>query len=93
MKKAVILGLVGLNVALLTALLLTAEPPKAYGQAIRGATDYLVITGHYDTDYDAMYIIDQGRRKMCYFLFDRTQKRLIPYGMRKLRIDFQHEDR
>ena len=93
MKRAAILGLVGLNLALLTALLLASEEPKAYGQALRGATDYVVVTGHYDTDYDALYVIDQGKRKMCYFLFDRTQKKLISSGMRKLRIDFQHEER
>jgi hypothetical protein len=88
MKRALILGLVGLNIVLLAALTLAPDPPKAYGQAVRHATDYLVVTGHYENDYDALYIIDLAKRKMCYFLFDRVQKQMIPYGMRKLRIDF-----
>ena len=88
MKRAMIIGLVALNLFLLAALYYAQDEPKAYGQAVRGATDYLVATNHYERDYDAMYVIDVGRRKMCYFLFDRTNKRMMPYGPRKLRIDF-----
>jgi hypothetical protein len=88
MKRAVIIGLVVVNVVLLAALLLATDPPKAYGQAVHGATDYLVVTGHYERDYDAIYMIDLGRRKMCFFLFDRTTKRMTPYAIRKLRTDF-----
>jgi hypothetical protein len=88
MKRALILGLVGLNIVLLAALTFAPDPPKAYGQAVRHATDYLVVTGHYENDYDALYIIDLAKRKMCYFLFDRVNKRMQPYALRRLRVDF-----
>lgn len=88
MKRALIIGLVVVNVVLLAALLLATDPPKAYGQSVHGATDYMVVTGHYDPEYDAAFVIDLGRRKMCFFLFDKTTKRMIPYAMRKLRTDF-----
>jgi len=87
MKRAVIVGLVALNVLLLTALLFAPEKP-AYGQAYHGATDYLVTTAHFGRDYDALYVVDLAQRKMVYFLFDRTTKKMIPYGLRKLYIDF-----
>jgi hypothetical protein len=88
MKRALIIGLVVVNVVLLAALLLATDPPKAYGQSYRGTHDYLVATGHFQRGFDAMYVIDLARRKMCYFLFDKTTKRMIPYAMRKLRTDF-----
>jgi hypothetical protein len=92
MKRSLIIGLVVANVVLLAALTLTTDPPKAYGQAVRGSTDYLVTTGHFEHGYDAIYMIDLGKRKMCYFLFDRTNKRMQAYSMRKLRVDFPATD-
>ena len=87
MKRAVIIGLVAVNLVLLTAVVFAPDKP-AYGQAYHGATDYLVSTAHFERDYDAIYVVDLAKRKMVYFLFDRTAKKMIPYGLRKLAIDF-----
>src|ERR1035437_7025693 len=92
MKRSLIIALVVANVVLLAALPLTTDPPKAYGQAVRGATDYLITTGHFERGYDAIYMIDLQKRKMCYFLFDRTNKRMQAYAMRKLRNDFPNPE-
>lgn len=88
MKRALIIALVVVNVGLLAALMLATDPPKAYGQAVRGATDYLVVTGHYERNYDAIYMIDLAKRKLCFFLVDKTTKKIQPYSLRRLRTDF-----
>ena len=87
MKRAVIVGLLALNVVLLAGLLFAPDKP-AYGQAVHGATDYLTTTAHFGRDYDALFVVDLAKRKMVYFLFDRTTKKMVPYGLRKLYIDF-----
>jgi uncharacterized membrane protein len=92
MKRAVIVGLVALNVVLLVALAMAPDGSKAYGQTDRGAHDYLVTTGHFDHDYDALYVVDLAKRRMCYFLLDKTTKKMIPYGARKFRFDFPAEE-
>jgi hypothetical protein len=92
MKRAIIVGLVALNLVLLAALATSGDGSKAYGQAVRGATDYLVTTGRYQKDYDALYVIDLGKRRMCFFLLDRTSKKMTPYGARKFKFDFPAEE-
>ena len=88
MKRALIIALVVVNVVLLAALALATDPPKAYGQAVHGATDYLVVTGHYERNYDVIYMIDLGKRKLCYVLLDKTNRTIVPYSPRKLTNDF-----
>jgi hypothetical protein len=93
MKRFLIIGLVVVNLVLLAALTLASDPPKAYGQSMRGATDYLVVTGRYESGYDALYVIDLAKRKMIYLLFDKTNKRMQAYTpARKLRVDFGSEE-
>jgi hypothetical protein len=92
MKRAIIVGLVALNLVLLAALATGGDGSKAYGQAVRGTTDYLVATGHYQKDYDALYVIDLAKRRMCYFLLDKTTKKMTPHGARKFKFDFPTEE-
>jgi hypothetical protein len=93
MKRAILIGLVVLNLALLAALAFSGDGSKAYGQTIRGGHDYLVSTGRFEKDYDALYVVDLSKRRMCYFLLDRTTKKMTPYGARKFRFDFPEEGR
>jgi len=93
MKKAIILTLVGVNLALLVSLALVSEPPKAYGQSIKGGTDYLMITGRLRQNYDIIYLVDTGKRRMAALIVDQTSKRITPHGARRLTVDFQAEHR
>jgi hypothetical protein len=88
MKKGIIIGLVALNLVLLWALAFTDKGTTANGQAMRGNVDYLVSTGKFNKDYDALYVIDLAKRRMCFFLLDPTTRKLSANGARKLRADF-----
>ncbi len=59
-KKSAIVGLVGLNLFLLAALILTSyEPPEALAQRRPGrAGDFLMCTVQIHEDYDAVAIIN-----------------------------------
>lgn len=89
MKKTVIIALVCVNVALLASLMLWATTPKANAQVLRGGADYLLMTGHIGSDWDAVYIIDMGSRRLLAWQFDKTKKRLVPIRGRQLKNDFR----
>lgn len=88
MKKLVIVALICVNVALVLALFLGRSEPTAKAQAIRGGTDYLLLTAKVNTDTDAVYVLDMAKRKMMGFEFDTTMKRLKPIRARDLANDF-----
>ena len=90
MKKTLILALVCVNAALLLALVLGSQPAKA--QAVRGATDYLLVTGRLTSTSDAIYVIDMAERKLAAWRFDKTDKRLVQYKGRDLARDFRREE-
>ena len=91
MKRALIVTLVGVNAALLLALVFGANASDAKAQGIVGAnTDYLIMTGQTGKSDDAVYIIDVRKQGMVAFRFDRGKKKLIPFrGVRKLKTDFR----
>ncbi len=88
MKKELIVALVCLNVGLLTALLVgpLTEPAKA--QVAVGGSNYLVVTGTYRGDDEAVYIIDLRSRRLAAWRFDRTKKNMVGFGARELSRDF-----
>ena len=92
MKKALIVVMVCVNL-LLAALLLGVTLPRAEAQTVRGASNYLVVTGKYDKDrvqYDAVYVVDLVTRKLLGMRFDKRAKRMVPLGRaRELGRDFQ----
>lgn len=90
MKKLLIILLVCLNIGLL-AVLLTTSSPKAGAQGYP-ATDYVVVTGEIDDNYDALYIIDSARRRMAAWRFDASSKRLLRIDTRNLKTDFPSFD-
>jgi len=91
MKKALIVTLLGLNIALLVALVLGANSPEAKAQVagVRKYTDYIMITGHMSTDVDAVYVVDMATKRLAAWKFDKTRKRLIRYRVRDLGRDFE----
>ena len=88
MKRLAIILLVCINVALL-ALVLGKTLPRAEAQTMRGASDYLLMTGRIDQDEEVLYVIDVARRRLGTMRYDRTQGRMVPYGSRDLTRDFR----
>ncbi len=86
MKKLLIVLLVCLNIGLLAALL-TVGSPKAGAQGYR-STDYVVVTGQIDQNYDALYVIDTARQRMAAWRFDQNKRRLLQLDTRNLKTDF-----
>ena len=91
MKKAMIVALVCLNVALLGALVFVAEVPPAHAQATFGGTNYLMVTAKIDKNTDALYVVDLASRRMAGFEMDTTKKRMVAFGARRLVMDFGHK--
>lgn len=87
MKKALIVALVFVNVGLAAALIAGSVPP-AQAQTIRGANDFLMMTGRIEQSFDAIYILDMQNRRLAAWQFDRTTKRLKPFKGRVLTTDF-----
>jgi hypothetical protein len=88
MKKAIIVTLVCVNVALLAAMVLVSNVPPAYGQSVRGATDYMVVTGHIQSEFDAMYVLDTGARRLVPIRMNQTTKKMEVWKGRRLVMDF-----
>jgi hypothetical protein len=88
MRRIVIAALVCVNVALLAALLLGADPAEA--QVVGGGTDYMVITARIAEGHEAVFIIDVGEQEMAAWKFDRKRRRLVGLGeARQLTRDFR----
>ena len=92
MKKALIVLLVCVNL-LFAALLFGVTLPRAGAQTIRGASNYLVVTGKYEderVEYDAVYVVDLVTRRLAGMRFDKRARRMVPLGRaRDLGRDFQ----
>ncbi len=89
MKKALIITLLCFNAALLVGLVLGTRSQRAEAQAFRGAANYLMITGHIGTNWDAVHVIDMGGRQIRSWRYDKTRKRLVPFTGRSLEADFR----
>jgi len=92
MKKAIIAVLVCVNAALLAALMLGKNTPKAH--AYPGAimpNNTIMITGQIRDDEDAVYIIDMASERLAAFEFQGkgASKRLRPLGSRDLKLDLK----
>ena len=77
MKRTIIVALLCVNVGLLLALIV-ASSDRAYGQVY--TTDYLVVTGQVAGDWEAVYVLDLGRRRLLALGFDKQKKRVAPFG-------------
>ncbi len=92
MKQVIIVALVCLNASLLVALVFGIGTPPAKAQVIGGGTNYIMITGDIRQDYDAIYIMDLGKRKLAALKFDKKgglrKGKLVMSGIRDLSRDF-----
>lgn len=88
MKRALIITLVCLNVALVAAVMLVSTPP-AQAQAVRGAPDYLMVTAAITAGNDGVFVLDMAQRRLGAWKYDKTARRMMPYRGRQLARDFQ----
>ena len=90
-KKSIIVGLIGVNLALLVALVFTtAALPTAQAQpggAVGGG--YAMITNRIDTNTDALFLLDAKAQRLHAFVPDRRQGGRLTYvNYRNLKPDF-----
>ena len=91
-KRAIIVLLVGVNLILLTTLILSSWTlPAAYSQAAPLGQNYVMVAGEIRDGQDALYILDLPRRRMHVFVPNRDQnnRRLFYEGSRDLQRDFR----
>jgi len=87
MRKALIVALVCINIALLAALI--GLNNRADAQTLRGGNDYVMVTGRIEAGFDAVYVVDLKSRRLAAWRFDRTTKRMKAYKGRTLATDFK----
>ncbi|MHC4067289.1 MAG: hypothetical protein ACYSUI_22685 [Planctomycetota bacterium] len=90
-KRSVIAALVGINLFLLAALILSSySPPAAYAQRVGGAWNYIAVSCEVDESYDVFYLVDLGDRRLHAFVPSQKQDGSIEYvGSRSLESDFR----
>ncbi|MFH1416966.1 MAG: hypothetical protein ABII12_01580 [Planctomycetota bacterium] len=91
-KRAVIVLLVGVNLVLLSTLILSSwQLPAAYAQAAPLGQNYLIVAGEIHDGVDALYVIDLAHRRMHVFVPNRDQnnRRVFNVGFRDLQRDFR----
>lgn len=91
-KRGIIVLLVGLNLCLAAALIVSAwSPPAAFAQAAPLGQNYAVVAGEIRNGVDALYILDLGQRRLHVFVPNRDQnnRQLFHIGYRDLQRDFR----
>ncbi len=72
-KRAVIVALVGLNLFLLAAMILSGYSlPSAYAQRAGASGNYIAATCRADDDFDVLYLLDLYGLKLNCFVPDRN---------------------
>ena len=94
-KVAIIALLLVVNIGLLAAVILSivSSPATlagtAYAQAMPGSPKYLMVTGRYRSDSQALYVVNLERRMVAVFTFDQAKKKLTYNDRASLAADFQ----
>lgn len=90
-KRYWIAVLAGVNLLLLTALVLVSTSPKqAHAAQDTGlAGNYLVVTSQVLSNVDAVYIFDRQEHFLHIFEWDRGARRLVHIGSRNIEADFR----
>lgn len=90
-RHAVLVLLVGLNLLLLAALILSVySPPPAYAQAAARSGDYILLSGRIQASHDAVYLFDLRNRLLHTFRATPGQPtRIAPADTRELMRDFR----
>lgn len=90
-KKSIIVGLAGVNLLLLAALLATVTwLPTAQAQPAGGpGGGHLTITARVEPDVDALFLLDLTAERLHGFVPERQQTGQLHYlGFRDLKRDF-----
>ena len=90
MKKAAIIALVCVNVALLLALTWQmATPATAQDEGYYPPTNYILVAGQIESGYELVYVIDMATRGLAVIQYDLSDEDLIPFAHRDLASDFR----
>ena len=97
LKRYALAALVCVNLVLLTGIVLvSAAPPAALAQEAPAAaspglaSNYLIVTGNIQSDFDGVYVIDRSRQLLHGFYWERGRNRLLYAGSRDLEVDFRN---
>jgi len=90
-KRSAIAALAGLNLILLACLLFHSYSlPTAYAQRAGASSGMVAVTAQADANYDVLYLLDLGQRKLHCFVPNRDRSGQFAYGgSRDLAADFQ----
>lgn len=94
-KPVIIALLLVVNLSLLAALILAAVQPStayagtAFGQAMYGSPRYLMVTGRFRENEQALYIVKLEERTLAVFTFDQQERKLQYNGRASLGADFR----
>ena len=74
---------------------MSAAPPEAVAQEAPApgmglASNYLIVTGEIQSDFDGVYVIDRNTRLLHGFFWERGRNRLLYAGSRDLEVDFRN---
>lgn len=90
-KTTTLAILVCVNLVLLTGMLLVGTGPRAaYAQGTGLGSNYLMVTGEVQSDFDALYLLDLRERTLHTFYFRKGTRDLLYAGFRALELDFRH---
>jgi len=93
MKKALILLLAGVNVALLLVLVLGLGTPDASAQA-RGRSDGLaVVTAHVDSNEEVLVVVDTSRHVILAWELQPRREQFVRYQGRSIAADLKLQQR
>ena len=98
MKRNVLLGgLLMLNIGLLLGLVSATAPPKsAMASMLQDAapglsSNYMVVSGEVQDQFDALYVLDVKTRALYAFVWDRGARQFQLKAARDLQRDFRNE--
>ena len=67
-RRALLVALIGVNLALIACLILSSyTPPKAYAQPVSLRGEFILVSAEAETDNDVIYLLDLARRQLHAF--------------------------
>ncbi len=89
-KKSIMVGLIGVNLALLVGLVFTTvKLPAAQAQPGGAVGGYAMITNQFESNTDALFLLDAAAQRLHAFIPDRRQGGRLTYiNYRNLKPDF-----
>jgi hypothetical protein len=90
-RRAIILLLVGINLLLLSTLVLLNTATPAHAQVAPLGQNFAMVAGQIRRGVDGLYVLDLAQRRLHLFIPNRDQinRRAIYIGYRDLQKDFR----